>query len=486
MNDTKSLTPGMRALADFRHELEKSEPAELDAVQLEHRIQQMINAVGLELMTEVLKHADESAAEVLINGARWGNRRTMKGTYVSLFGEIEMARSVYQQAGRGRVAVPLDLRLGIVEGRYTPVMARVMSHARGLMPPDDGARFLKEVGVAMVSVSTLHRVPQAMAARAELHRHVIEPAVREQDIIPRDAVTAQVALDGVMVPQDGEHARPRGRKTEEPAPPRYETRYGPLGADAPAANDDKLGRAYHEASVGTLSFWDAEGEHLRTIYLGRMPEVRKETLVEQLEQELSAVLSERPDLNLCFASDGALTHWDALEGIAARVTAKASGVRMFLVDLYHVACYLGKAANIIAGEGTAHAKALISQWRETMKLFDDGTARVLKTLRYHRDQQTREEDRVNLQDAIDFIANQAQNGRTQYAQAIARKFPIGTGVTEAAAKTLVNVAMKRAGSRFSQHGGQTVLLFRSAILSGRFDALSYQLETTYTATVEAA
>jgi hypothetical protein len=295
-----------------------------------------------------------------------------------------------------------------------------------------------------------------------------------------------VALDGVMVPQDGEHARPRGRKTDDPAPPRYVARYGPMGDDAPAAHDDKNGRAWHEASVGTLSFWDAEGEHLRTIYMGRMPEVRKKTLVEQLEAELTTVLKERPDLNICFASDGALTNWDALEGIAARLPENASGDRMFLLDLFHVAGYLGEAANVVAGDGTPQSKALMSQWRETMKLFEDGTARTLKTLRYHRDKMTTEKEREGLQDVIDFIANQAQNDRTQYARATERKYPVGTGVTEAAAKTLVNVPMKRAGCRFSQHGGQTVLLFRSALLSDRFKALSRELEATYRATVEAA
>ena len=92
----------------------------------------------------------------------------------------------------------------------------------------------------------------------------------------------------------------------------------------------------------------------------------------------------------------------------------------------------------------------------------------------------------SIQGDIDFIANQAENGRTKYADAIARNYPLGTGVTEAAAKTIVNVRMKRAGSRFDQHGGQTVLLFRSALLSDRFNTLSEQLERTYRANVEAA
>ncbi len=66
-----------------------------------------------------------------------------------------------------------------------------------------------------------------------------------------------------------------------------------------------------------------------------------------------------------------------------------------------------------------------------------------------------------------------------------RNYPIGTGVTEAAAKTVVNVRMKRAGARFSQHGGQTVMLFRTAILSERFDLLHNELRATYMAQIAA-
>jgi len=84
-----------------------------------------------------------------------------------------------------------------------------------------------------------------------------------------------------------------------------------------------------------------------------------------------------------------------------------------------------------------------------------------------------------VQEMVHELARALMNGRTQYADAIARNYPVGTGVTEAAAKTVVNVRMKRAGSRFDQRGGQTVLLFRSALLSERFPTLSEQLEMTY-------
>jgi len=72
-----------------------------------------------------------------------------------------------------------------------------------------------------------------------------------------------------------------------------------------------------------------------------------------------------------------------------------------------------------------------------------------------------------------------------YPEALKRNYPIGTGVTEAAAKTVVGTRMKRAGARFSQHGGQTVMLFRAAVLSGRFDSLHQELHATYTASIAA-
>ena len=93
--------------------------------------------------------------------------------------------------------------------------------------------------------------------------------------------------------------------------------------------------------------------------------------------------------------------------------------------------------------------------------------------------------RKELKTCINFLANQAKHGRLDYAEARRHHRPIGSGVVEAAAKTVVNVRMKRAGSRFSQHGGQTVMLFRSAILSERFERLSC-LERSCVAQVKAA
>jgi hypothetical protein len=76
--------------------------------------------------------------------------------------------------------------------------------------------------------------------------------------------------------------------------------------------------------------------------------------------------------------------------------------------------------------------------------------------------------------------------RLAYKAAANDAFPIGTGTTEAAAKTLAGVRMKRAGARYTPHGGQTILTFRSAMLSGRFDLTMREIIKRYTAEVKAA
>jgi len=483
MTDPMDLSE--RALDEFRRDLKAATVGEFDLLAMERGVQEVTNRIGLQLMREVLEKADTTAPEVVIDGAVWGNRRELAGTYVTMFGEVTLKRSVYQRSGRGRVAVPLELRLGIIEGRYTPRMARVLTRAVALMPESDGEQFLAEVGVAMVSVSTLHRVPRAIAARYERRREVIERAVREEDPIPAAAVTIQAALDGVMVPMDGEYAGARGRKTESPAPARHEQRYGVRATDVPADSNQKFGRAFHEGSVGTLGFFDAEGRRLKTTYLARMPEVNKATLVAQLEAEVQSVLAERPDLNVCLASDGAESQWDALNAIEARLPAHCTGERLHLVDLFHVAEHLQLAATAVHPKNPREAKALADSWRETLKERDDGPEAVVASLRYYRRKLPKGACRKALNEALRYVVRQHRCGRMRYAEALRRNFPIGTGITEAAAKTVVNTRMKRAGARFEQHGGQTLMLFRAAVLSNRFDAIHQQLHSTYTATVAA-
>jgi len=247
-------------------------------------------------------------------------------------------------------------------------------------------------------------------------------------------VTIQVALDGVMVPQDGEHARARGRTTDDPDPPRHEQRYGHVGPEPPASTDGTLGRAWHEAAVGTVAFFDPAGNRLETTYLARMPEPFKATFTAGLEAEMQAIVEERPDINICFASDGAAPQWTALEAMRSRLSASATGHRMMLVDAFHVAEYVQLAANATEGDKTSGAKILAATWREIIREEQGGVPRVLRAMRARRLKATTKTQRKDINRAIDYIKNQHGRGRMNYPDALARNYPILRGQTRVGAR----------------------------------------------------
>ena len=109
------------------------------------------------------------------------------------------------------------------------------------------------------------------AGRASPRRHW--PASVPAEDIPADAVSASVSLDGVMVAlRAGE------------------------GGCAEAC--------WREASCGTVSFHDAKGKRMKTLYLGRMPESGKVRLKAQLASEVAHIRRVRPEIRIGAVADG--------------------------------------------------------------------------------------------------------------------------------------------------------------------------------------
>jgi len=70
-----------------------------------------------------------------------------------------------------------------------------------------------------------------------------------------------------------------------------------------------------------------------------------------------------------------------------------------------------------------------------------------------------------------------------YAGAALRGLPIGSGVVEAACKTLATQRLKRSGMRWRQDGGQAILTLRGWVQSHRFKHAWQLLSATYRADI---
>jgi hypothetical protein len=200
-----------------------------------------------------------------------------------------------------------------------------------------------------------------------------------------------------------------------------------------------------------------------------------------LKAEAQHALGVRPDLVAVLASDGALGQWESLAEITVELPELSRDNAVWLLDFHHATSHLQDACDVIDGKGSAAAQVRRHELCETLKAYDDGARRVSQRLRHYRRKARSEQAREELDSVIGYLDN--NKARMSYKTAIGRNLPIATGPTEAAAKTLVGVRMKRSGARFSQHGGQTVLSLRAALKSRRFDDLMDILGASYKGTV---
>ena len=94
---------------------------------------------------------------------------------------------------------------------------------------------------------------------------------------------------------------------------------------------------WRETMVGTISFYDGEGERQHTIYLAATPEYGKATFLGRLEAEMAHVKAKYPGAHYVGIADGAKGNWEFLE----------RHTEVQVVDFWHAAEYLGKAAAVL-------------------------------------------------------------------------------------------------------------------------------------------
>ena len=394
-------------------------------------------AAEREVLAEELERLDVNRPQLLIDGRPHHRVLRSSETYTSAAGPVTVMRTLYR-CGRDTAVVPLELRAGMVAGQFTPRAARQALWAVTHLTPQEAEGLFREVGNMRPSKSSLDRLPKACSAQWEAQRQEFEKQLREATRIPEAAVTVAVSLDGVMTPmKDGARSAKRaatlaaGKHTQGPA-------------------------GYQEVGCATLSFYDAEGERLSTLRMARMPETKKATLKTLLAAELAAVLQQRPTLRLVKLADGAKDNWTYLGNELP------AGDE--IIDFYHAAEHLKHAFDVAYGESTAKARTQFETYRHVLRDEQDGVEKVIRTLVYLRDKHPR---RQKLASELGYF--RGNRARMQYASAKAQQLPIGSGVVEAACKTLVTQRMKRSGMRWRHAGGQAILTLRGLVQSNRFD-----------------
>lgn len=411
----------------------------------ERELRRVFAEAERDVVAEKLAQYDVDVPKLVIDGK--GYRRVLRAesTYTCAAGEVQVMRSLYRHEAEPAI-VPLELNAGIIEGHWTPWAARQMVVMTSLLPPQTGERVFAELGMLCPSKSSLDRLPKAMNAVWEADREHFEQQVRAEEMIPEGTVA--VSLDGVMTPmKDGQ----RQAKREQAHAEGKRTR-GPAG--------------HQDVGCGTVSFYNAQGERLQTRQMGRMPEPKKNSLKRQLQAEMAHILNQNSDLRVVTIADGAKDNWTFLNSAFPNATA--------VVDFFHAADHLKKALDNAYGENTPHAKAQFDKLRRRLRDESQGVERVIRALRPLHKKHPR---RKVLARELAYFRNNRH--RMNYAALKAQHLPIGSGVVEAACKTLVTQRLKLSGMRWRHRGGQAILTFRGLLQSDRFDRAWPKLATTY-------
>jgi hypothetical protein len=433
-------TPALDALRQFLAVKRSRAPGRFE--NFERELHEHLQAFERELLTEELARYDVDCERILVCGRVYRRSLRCEETYTSTAGPIRVPRTLYARSEGGATECPLELRAGIVDGRWTPRAAELVAFTMANQTPGECEALFQKLGGMTPSRSSLDRLPRKLSARWESDRAAWEAAIRCREPVPQRAYTLALSVDGVMVPM----------------------------REAGAAERDNA-VAWREAGCATATLYTEDGERILTRRWGRMPQKHKVDLQTQLAAEYAAV-KDRVAV-VVKISDGAHDNWRLLNEIAP------DGIE--ILDFHHAFGHVHSALEALWGEGTVQVRAEGERLRTILRDQHGGVDVVIGFLNRQARKCTVAKARRAVRSEIRYL--RAQRHRMDYAHLQARGLPIGSGVVEAACKTLVTARLKRSGMRWRKPGGQAVLTFRSLQQSDRWDAAWEHLSASYRANV---
>jgi hypothetical protein len=336
--------------------------------------------------------------------------------YESPFGSVAVKRYAYQGPYGGEVHIPLDHNARIIAGttpRFAKIVSYKYSHAESSVVQCD----LKQTLNREVSRCYIQDISAAVAAHVEDKNRYWDYAKNEPN--PEDVSVVSIGIDGACL--------------------------------------FFLEEGYRQAMVGTIAFFDASGERLHTNYVAAAPEHGKATFLNRMDEEIARIKNGYSDARYIGISDGAS---DFLPWLKKHTTTQ-------ILDFWHVTEYIHGAAEAI--HRRRHDR---KQWTDDtchkLKHEHGAASEILDELKSASSKKLSGRVRENLNAAISYFENNL--GRMNYASYRKSHLSIGSGVTEAACKTVVKRRMCGSGMQWVQSGADSVLTLRALSLScGRWE-----------------
>ena len=290
----------------------------------EEVIQQRLNEAGVLATTEALQRFDADGSPIQVGDTKLTSKGKLNKEYQTPYGVAPVERHVYQSSRGGKTYCPLDRNARIVVSS-TPKFAKMVSHKYAEF---GSARVIKDL--------------------AENHGRAVARCFVQD-------VTDAVAAVALAKEEEWEYALP---EPEEP------TATITIGMDGTCLLMCEGG--WRETMVGTIGFYDAEGERQQTIYLGATPEYGKATFLDRMEREIERVKASHPRARYVGLADGAKGNWEFL----------GRHTEVQVIDFWHAAEYLSDAADALFARSSEAKRPWLEASCHRLK-HEPGAARQL-------------------------------------------------------------------------------------------------------------
>ncbi len=397
--------------------IEVTLPLSGSMLQAEEAIQDGLNEVGLLATEEKLKQFDTDGSPIQLGSVRMTSKGQFAQDYETPYGSVAVARHVYQTSEGGKTFCPLEDNARMILNA-TPKLAKLVSYKYAEAGADTVVDDLRECHHRKISKRYVKSLGDTVGTYAVAKEETWNYALPEFE---RSCASIGIGVDGtcMLLQEDG----------------------------------------WRVAMTGTIAFYDAQGERLHTIYTGATPEYGKEKFHAKFRREVERVKAAYPNVPYIGLGDGAADNWSYLEPMTDHQT----------LDFYHASEYVGKAAMVMfKGKGTKNKEereAWLGEQLHQLKHKRGAAGRLLSLL----DEYVLTTPLKNAEDAKTMLATltylQNQKGRMNYSYSVERNWPIGSGVTEAACKTLIKQRMCKSGSRWKDDGALAVLSIRALRLT---------------------
>jgi hypothetical protein len=382
------------------------------------------------------------------------HRRTPNSHVATLFGTITLERHMYRSCDKdsGLPCIsPAEMALGLMQGT-TPALAEAAT------------RSFAEAGSTQASTLARLREQHGLAMGAKRLRKL----AAERAAVVAESQTSRFADRLLELLKQADASRGRHKPVLS------------VGRDGVTLREYRH-RFFEVASVGTLAVFDRRAKRLGTVYLGCVPEPNQPTLSARLTAVIEQVLQrwQGPLPRLSYVTDSGDNETNYYQSVLRRMKHPRTGERLTwvrVVDFYHAMERVWTMSKALFGKDERAGAAWARRMGKLLKK-PSGVSRVLHSAAAMAGRRGMSKPRqTEFAKARAYLRTRTKWMRYHDYKRVG--IPLGSGVTEAACKTVVAQRLKLSGMRWKKPGAQVILDLRAELLSGTWQAANREALAT--------